>query len=221
MANSASAATPNSDKVVGSGTLVLFAIGESDHRAAKLNMLGSAAPVKPISREYSSLAFSWVPAGALNVARCAAKEIAVFQVWLVVMSTSWAEAMPATPELMVNWNAVAKVPLLLLNPGTLKNDGAGDVKAGEGTMSQVMLPFSNDQLSPRLVVGSPSVPLDPAPDQGTTMAWAGVAATPPMRNIATAAMDRKRVERARKAPVMAHSFGGDGFRSPHRASAVF
>src|SRR5579872_1754283 len=139
IANSASAATPNSDRVVGSGTLVLFEIGESDHSAAKLNVPGSAAPAKPISSEYSSLAFSWVPAGALNVTRCAAKEIAEPQVWLVVMSTSAAEAMPATPELMVNWNAVAKVPLLLLNIGTLKNDGAGAVKAGEGTMSQVML----------------------------------------------------------------------------------
>src|SRR5690348_13541457 len=219
MANNASAATPNNDKVVGSGTLVLFEVGESDHSAAKLNVVGSAAPVKPISSEYPSLAFIWVPAGALNVTRCAAKEIAELQVWLVVVSTSWAEAMPATPELMVNWNAVAKVPLLLLNSGTLKNDGAGDVKAGVGTMSQVMLPFSNFQLSPRLVVGAPSVPLDPAPDQGTTMAWAGVAATPPMRNVATAAMDRKRAERARKAPVMVHSFGATGSVCPTGASA--
>src|SRR5215469_8538245 len=178
MANSASAAKPSNDKVVGSGTLVLFEIGVSDHNAAKLNMVGSAAPVKLMSSVYLSSALNWVPASAVNVARCAAKEIAVFQVWLVVMSTNWAEAMPATPELMVNWKPVAKVPLLLLNSGTLKNDG-------EGEIAQVMLPLVSCQLSPRLVVGAPSVPLDPAPDQGTTMAWAGVAATPPMRNIAT------------------------------------
>src|SRR5579875_3413479 len=41
MANSASAATPNNDKVVGSGTLV-FEIGESDHKAAKLKVPGLA-----------------------------------------------------------------------------------------------------------------------------------------------------------------------------------
>src|SRR5579872_4860236 len=93
--------------------------------------------------------------------------MAVFQVWLVVRSTSWAEPMPGTPELMVNWNAVAKVPKLLLNSVELKVDG-------EGVIAQVMSLLVSCQLSPRLVVGAPSVPLDPAPDHGTTMAWAGV-----------------------------------------------
>lgn len=48
MATRASAAIPNSDKVVGSGTLV-FDTGESDHNAAKLNVLELAAPVKLMS----------------------------------------------------------------------------------------------------------------------------------------------------------------------------
>lgn len=51
MATRASAAIPNSDKVVGSGTLV-FDTGESDHNAAKLNVLGLAAPVKLMSSVY-------------------------------------------------------------------------------------------------------------------------------------------------------------------------